>query len=422
MNGNGLSFLEVIPALAIILALAQLCGRCAAWMGQPKVVGEIVAGIMLGPTLLGWVLPDWEAALFTSQVKSFLDVFSQIGIVIYMFLVGIGIEHQSRDRTLLLQAGFLGLAGILPVFLIGGSAAFLLGDVISPPHVSRFVFAFYMGTALSITAFPVLARILHDIGIVRTRIGNLVLTAASLNDAAAWLLLALVLSISNTGGGKGIWVSAGGGVLFIFFVLFAARPLLQRWVRKIEAAGRLSQVDLAVVLLSLFSAAWFTDWIGLHALFGSFVLGAAMPQSPVLRKYLHSGLMDLVVFFFLPIYFTYSGLNTYLLGIFQTVMLIPSLVILSIAFFGKYTSCMLATRKLGFSWRESSSVGGLMNARGLMELLIANIGFSNGIISQNVFSILVLMALATTVFAIPIYNLSLFSIKDKFYQTGQLDE
>lgn len=422
VGGNPLSFFSVVPVLVIILGLSQICGRCAIRFGQPKVVGEIIAGILLGPTLFGLIAPEWQPMLFSPQVKPFLDVLGQIGIVLYMFLVGTAVDQPDQEESLVRQAGILGLSGILPVFAAGAVTAYWLYGELSLPQVDRLTFSFFMGIALAITAFPVLARILHDVGLTDTRIGTLTLTAASMNDAVAWWLMALFLSWVNAEGWTEGLYRAGAGLLVAAFVLLVLKPMLRGFGRKVGSSGRMTHTELGVLLLLLFGAAWLTDFIGLHALFGSFLMGMAMPRSKTLNLVLQTKLQDFVVVFLVPVYFTYSGIQANLLGIFDWAILWPSLILLIVAFLSKYASCTLAMRSMGFSWKESSSVGGLMNARGLMELIIANIGLSHGIISGNVYSILVLMAIVTTMLAVPMFNWSTASPKPGFISVRQLNE
>lgn len=400
-------FLEVIPALAVIIGVARLCGRLIMFVGQPRVVGEMVSGVLLGPTLFGWLAPDMAQTLFPDQVKAVLFVLSNIGLSIYMFLVGMEMDLKSLRGNGMRHASALAVAGVLPAFALGFVAAWVLHPVISLPDVSPGVFAFFMGCAVSITAFPMLARILQEKGLTKTRIGSLSLLSASMVDAVAWCLLALVTAIATAKGAFSSVYTLLGGFLFAAVMFLIIKPLF-RWLGdQVERKGTLSQGDLAIVLLMLLAAAWFTDYIGIFSVFGGFITGLVMPRTPTFQQAVHQRLFDFNVVFLLPIFFAYSGLNTKLDGLFSLTLLLPFLVILSISIIGKYGSCLVTMRSMGFSWRESSAIGGLMNARGLMELILINVGLTYGMISRDVFSMLVLMAIVTTAMAMPIYSWSL---------------
>lgn len=405
MSGNSLFLLSMGSAVLMILIASRLCGRCAVKIGQPQVVGEMLAGVLLGPTLFGLFLPEWHSALFSPQVMAYLKVLGQIGIVLYMFFVGMDSDLEGHGFSFR-KAGVLGAAGVLPAFAAGVLTAVGLQHVFLPPAGNLVAFSLFMGIALSITAFPVLARLLQDTGLHGKPLGSLVMTSASLVDVVAWSMTALLLSMINANGLLAGLATAGIGALFAVFVWFVLRPALRRFGDKLDRTGRVSVIDWMIIFLLLFAAASFTDRIGLHALFGSFLIGMVMPRSQVLQNAVQQKLKNFIALFLVPIYFTHAGIQANLLGILQDAIVWPSLMILAVAFGAKYAGCTLAMKSMGFSWRESSSVGGLMNARGLMELIIAEIGLTHGLISVSLYSVLVMMAIVTTMLAVPIYHWS----------------
>jgi Kef-type K+ transport system membrane component KefB len=406
-TGNLELFLAVIPALAVILVTARLCGKAAILVGQPRVVGEMVAGVLLGPSLLGLLVPQIQQTLFPNDVKSVLYVFSNIGLTIYMFLVGAEMDHKLLGGPQLRRSILLATSGIVPAFALGVVVALYLHSSLAPAAISPLKFAIFMGCALSITAFPMLARILQERGLTNSLIGSLTLVAASIDDAVAWSFLAIVTAMVQAKSPIAGLYTIVGGVLFTLFMIVIVRPMIQGLGRQTEAEGKLSQNALAIVLLLLLGAAWFTDYIGIFSVFGGFITGLAMPRSPIFQRSLRDNLMDFNVVFLLPIFFTYSGLNTRLTGLTSMTLMLPFILVLLASTVGKYGGCAITMRFMGFSWRESSAIGGLMNARGLMELILLNLGLAYGMISQDLFSILVLMAVVTTACAMPIYRLSL---------------
>ncbi|TDD93306.1 cation:proton antiporter [Actinomadura rubrisoli] len=399
--------LKVLPALVVILLAAWVCGRVALMVMQPRVLGEMVAGVLLGPTLFGELLPDAQAHVFPSEVRPVLYVMSTIGLTLYMFLVGAGLDHSARTPGEVPRAGVLAMSGVIPSLLLGCFAGAVLWGTLSRPDVSRLQFALFVGGALSLTAFPMLARILYERGLENSPLGRLSLMAASVDDALAWCLLAL-LSALHLGSGVGgamrtIALSAVFAVVMIVVVARLLRPLGRDFAR----TGEIGPTAMYVIVLVPLTAGWLTDWIGIYSVFGGFVAGLTMPRDPAFRKALHERMMSVVSTLLLPIFFTFSGLNTHLDGITGGTMLLAFLLIMAAGFCGKYFGCALAMRGLGFGWRESYAVGALMNARGLMILIFINIGLAQGMITQELFAMLVLVAVITTASAVPLYKLAL---------------
>ncbi|TMR08749.1 transporter [Nonomuraea turkmeniaca] len=399
--------LKVLPALVVILITSVVCGRLANMVMQPRVLGEMVAGVLLGPTLFGWLFPEAQAALFPPEVRPVLYVLSTIGLTLYMFLVGAGLDHSGGRPGEIRKAGVLAASGILPSLALGVGAGLLLHSTLSRPDVSPWQFALFVGGALSLTAFPMLARILYERGLENTPIGRLTLMAASIDDALAWCLLAVLSAMHLGTGPSGALPTILLTMVFAVVMLKVVAPLLRPMGRTVARTGRLGPGAMYAVILIPLTAGWLTDWIGVYSVFGGFFAGLAMPRDPAFREALHGSMMAVVSTLLLPTFFTFSGLNTHLGGISGGTMLLAFGLILAAGFSGKYFGCALSMRGIGFSWRESYAVGGLMNARGLMILIFINIGLAQGMITQELFAMLVLVAVITTAGALPLYKLAL---------------
>lgn len=391
---------------AVILLACRVAGRIAIRFGQPQVIGEMIAGVALGPSLFGLLWPAAQQSLFPQQSLDVLYVLAQLGAGLYMFMVGTEFraEHlRSGYRSALWISGsgivvpFV-LAFVLTPWLVGIPGLF-------PSHIGTTDAALFLGAAIAITAFPVLARIIHERGLAGTRLGSLVLSAGAIDDAAAWCLLAVVLA--RIGGHWGAaWLAIVGGLAFVAFMVLAARPLLQRLDRRLDPSAPLDAPTLAILLTCFCLSAWFTDYIGIHAVFGGFVLGACLPKGAVTAR-LREQVQPFVVVFLLPLFFTYSGLRTRLDVLLDPSLFVAAIAILIASFAGKALACWAAARAAGLSSPDAMAVGALMNARGLMELILINIGLQAGIIGQGMFSILVLMTLVTTLLATPLFNWSM---------------
>jgi Kef-type K+ transport system membrane component KefB len=400
--------LQVFAALAVVLAATTVCGRLAMLVRQPRVVGEMVAGVLLGPALLGAVAPGVQAQLFPADVKSTLYVLSTIGLTFYMFLVGSSLDHKLTTGANARKAGVLAVSGIVPTFLLGAGTAVIFYDSLSPEGSSLWVFMLFVGGALSITAFPMLARILQERGIANTPIGGLTLVAAAIDDAVAWAFLALIIAVGASGSPSGALRTIIGAAVFAVLMLTLGRKWLGKLGERAERDGKLSRDMMAIILLVVLVAGWFTDFIGVFSVFGGFITGLAMPKSPVVRHELETKLTDLNSILLLPVFFAFSGLNTQVSGFGAGGALwFPLAVIMLAAFAGKYLGCGLVVRAQGYSWRYASAVGGLMNARGLMILIFINIGLAYELVTPEMFAILVLVAIVTTAAAMPIYRASL---------------
>jgi Kef-type K+ transport system membrane component KefB len=363
----------------------------------------MIAGVLLGPSLFGLFFPELFTRLFPPDTLRVLFPVSQLGLAAYMFVVGMEFRMDIvRER--LRSAVAVSAAGMLAPFVLGGVLGwyFFHHTTLFPAKTSLLEAVIFLGASMCITAFPMLARIIHFKKLAGTVMGSVALGAGAIDDAAAWALLAVVLA-SFDGDVSYAVRNILGGIGYVAVTLALIRPLLQRWARRIEARGSLSDGEFVVCLSLLALGAWFTDAIGLHAVFGAFIMGAAMPRGLVADA-LRERIQPLTVALLLPLFFTYSGLNTQI-GLLDSAYLWGLAgVILLAAISGKGVACWLAARATGVSNREALGIGVLMNARGLMELIIINIGLQRGIISPALFATLVIMAVVTTLMASPLFE------------------
>ncbi len=389
--------------MAFILAVC----RATAWgfmkIGQSRVVSEMIAGVLMGPSLMGWLFPDFFAYLFPAESKPILFSVAQIGLVLYMFLIGVEFDVEMI-RKRLKSAASISAAGIIAPFILGGLLAYFIAHDprLFAEKTSSIEAILFMGAAMSITAFPMLARIIFEQGLSKTSIGTLALAAGSMDDVAAWCVLAVVLASFQSDYSIAL-MAIGGGVLFALVTLTLVKKFLQPVGEKVQAAGVMNPDILVFILMLVMLGAWFTDFIQIYAVFGAFIMGIAMPRGKFAEE-LHRMMYPLTVALLLPVFFVYSGLNTkiglvnspYLWGLTATVLFV--------AIAGKGVACYFAARFHGESHKEALAIGTLMNARGLMELIILNIGLQRGIIEPALFTIMVLMAVITTLMATPIFE------------------
>jgi Kef-type K+ transport system membrane component KefB len=388
---------------AVIVLASQLVGRLAQRFGQPQVVGEMIAGVLLGPSLFGLVLPQWQQALFPKPTLGMLYVAAQLGVGLYMFLVGMEFraDHfRARARS----AMSVSLAGIVAPFLLAFALTPWLHTVPGLFAAKSRVFeaSLFLGAAIAITAFPMLARIIHERGLAGTSLGTLALTAGAFDDAAAWCILAIVLA-GFGGSWMGAYLAIGGGAAFALFMIFVGQKWLRRLAHGLDPNAPLPQTVFATVLVLFAVSAFVMDAIGIHAVFGGFLLGIALPRGPLTEK-LRDTLQPFVVVFLLPMFFAYSGLNTRLDMLMDPAIMAAAVAILLASFGGKGIACWAAARLNRESPADAMAIGALMNARGLMELIIINIGLAAGVILPGLFSILVLMAVLSTLMATPLFN------------------
>ena len=401
------TFVAVTTAVVTILVVSHTFGRLFQYLGQPKVVGEMISGVLLGPTCFGYFCPALSANIFSKDIMPFLFVISNLGLSFYMFLVGSEIDFKNFTAKVLKRSSLLSSVAVIFPFIFAAIAAGWYFNIFAMPGISLISFSIFLGTAFAITAFPMLARILHEKNILNSPIGVLCLISASIQDVVSWILLSFVTAAAANKGMEAGYITLFGGIGFVAVVFLIAKPLLKMIGKRSQKNGFLSQQDFAIIVVSLLASALITDKLGLYSVFGGFILGLAVPRDPVFSKGLESKLKDITVAILLPLFFTFSGLNANMLVLGNLTNFIPMLVIVGFAFLSKYGSSTIAMKMTGYTWRESSAIGGLTNARGLMELIVANIGLSYAIISKDLYSILVLIAILTTLFAMPIYNLSM---------------
>jgi len=396
--------------IAVILLFCRLVGAIAARFGQPQVVAEMLAGVLLGPSLFGLVWPEaqqwvfpWDKTQTVRDTQSYLFPASQLGLALYMFVVGMEFRVDIVQKRLT-SAVAVSVVGMVAPFLLGVGLAWVFFHYteLFPQKTSLMEAMLFLGASMCITAFPMLARIIHFKKLAGTTMGTVALGAGAIDDATAWCLLAVVLASFDQNWSHAL-INIGGGAAYVSVALFVLRPLLARMKSWMVTDRGLSEAGLVIGLALMALGAWFTDLIGLHAVFGAFVMGAAMPRGAVTRD-LIIRIQPLTVALLLPLFFTYSGLNTKI-GLLNTGFLwLMCGAVLIAAVLGKGVACWLAARATGISNREALGIGTLMNARGLMELIIINIGLQRGIISEGLFAVLVIMAVVTTLMASPIFE------------------
>ena len=396
--------------LAVILLFCRLVGAIALRLGQPQVVAEMLAGVLLGPSLFGLLWPEAQRWLFpwdtTQQMRdtqSYLFPASQLGLALYMFVVGMEFRVDIVQRRLKSSIA-VSVAGMVTPLLFGAALAWIFFQYtdLFPKKTSLVEAMLFLGASMCITAFPVLARIIHYKKLSGTVMGTVALGAGAIDDATAWCLLAVVLASFDKNWNHAL-ANIGGGLAYVAVTLLVVRPLLARAKTLLVKDGMLTDAGLVLGLVLMILGAFFTDLIGLHAVFGAFVMGAAMPRGVVVRD-LIGRIQPLTVALLLPLFFTYSGLNTKIGLLNSGFLWLMCGAVLVAAVAGKGVACWVAARATGVPNREALGIGTLMNARGLMELIIINIGLQRGIISEGLFATLVIMAVLTTLMASPLFE------------------
>lgn len=405
-QGPVLDIAVVLALLALIIVVARLAGAAAGRIGIPPVVGEIAAGVMLGPSLLGTEL---SGELFPTDQRGFLDVLARVGLVLFMFVVGLELDIKlikGREKV----AGSVSVCSILLPFTLGIGLAYLFvesdaTEALKPAGADFWPFALFMGAAMSITAFPVLARILTDRRMHRTETGGLALASAATDDIIAWTLLAVVLAIAGVDGGHGHLPSWAIylAIPFVLLAIFVVRPALSTLTRAYHRAGELTPTILSVVLVGLLLFAATTEVLGIHYIFGAFLFGAIIPheQAAAMRHEILVRLEQISVLLLLPVFFLISGLKVDIQGL-GAEHLLPLVAILAVAIVGKYVGAYVGARLQKVPHWQASSLGLLMNTRGLTELIILNVGLEKGLLSPELFTLMVIMALVTTVMTGPL--------------------
>ncbi|WP_398344931.1 MULTISPECIES: cation:proton antiporter [Nostocales] len=391
----------VLIEVLIVIGMSRLIGLALEWLKQPLVIGEIVAGIMLGPSLFGWVAPNLAATLFPPETVPFLNVLSQVGLIFFMFLIGLELDPKYLKGKIDV-AIFTGFISVLVPFALATLLALLLYPLLSHGNVSFTAFTLFLASATSMTAFPVLARIITEKNLQATYLGTLALTSAAVNDLVAWCLLAVAIAVAREGTIGGAWHTIIALLLYIGFMMTVGRTFLQRLAIYYRRTKRLNQLLLALIYMGVVASALITELIGIDLIFGAFLLGTIMPKNAGLVREIAGKTKDFVLIFLLPVFFAYSGLRTQIGLVNRPELWLLCGLVLFVAIAGKYTGTYVAARFSGIEKREASALAWLMNTRGLTELIVLNIGLSLGVITPLLFTMLVIVALVTTFMTSPL--------------------
>ena len=390
--------------IIVIIIVARLFATLFRRIGQPPVMGEMVAGILLGPSVLGLLSPKTMLLLFPPASMATLSLLSQIGVVLFMFVVGMEIDLQHlREKAT--SAIMVSHASIIVPFLLGAALALLIYTPLAPANTSFTAFALFMGIAMSITAFPVLARILEDRGLSKTRLGSTAIACAAVDDVTAWCILVFVIAIVKSSGVAASIATILLVLLFISGMLFLVKPRIGTLIKERVESQKHSKGLLAGILAFVLACAWFTESIGIHALFGAFLAGVVMPAVLGFRLFLKEKLEAFSSAALLPLFFAFTGLRTEirLLNDWSGWLMCFAIIVVAVA--GKLGGSMLMARWTRMSWRDSIAIGVLMNTRGLIELVVLNIGYDLGILSGRIFVMMVIMALVTTFMTAPLLSI-----------------
>jgi Kef-type K+ transport system membrane component KefB len=404
---------HVLVALVAMITAGRLIGMLFRRIGQPSVIGEVVAGILLGPSLLGRFAPEVAEFILPASVAPFLAIIAQIAVILYMFLIGL-----EFDATKLQKRGHSALAishfSIIAPFMLGGILALWLYPRLGTVDVPFDDFALFLGISMSVTAFPVLARILIERGIQKTELGIMALTCAAADDVTAWCLLAFVVAFTNAQEFS-VMAVVVTPLIYLAVMFFIVRPILVRILR-LNAMRELNQNVLAVIFIALLLSSLTTEWIGIHAIFGAFILGAIIPSDNIVARELPGKLQNIVVVLLLPAFFAITGMRTKIGLVDGTEAWLICGFIILVATLGKFGGTFVAAKITGYDNRDSAALGALMNTRGLMELIVLNVGLDLGVISPTLFAMLVIMALVTTLMTAPALRL----LGTKFDRTAEI--
>jgi Kef-type K+ transport system membrane component KefB len=394
---------DVLIALATVIVAARLVGAAFRRIGQPAVVGEIVAGVLLGPSALGYFAPDLSQILLPPDAIGFFSLISQVGVIFFMFLVGVQLD-SSHLRGQGEAAVAISHASIVVPFLFGSALALPLYAEYSVPGVRFTPFALFVGVALSITAFPVLARILAERKMQHTPQGALALTVAAIDDVTAWVLLAFVVGVVRAKLDSLLW-TFGLTIVYIGVMFGLIAPLVRRFLVSQATDDQTGRAAVAAAIVGLLLSALVSESIGIHAIFGAFLMGVAIPADSPLARQLVARLEDVTVIVFLPVFFAFTGLRTSI-GVLDSVdEWVACGAIILVATLGKFLGTILGARMARIGWRDAAALGALMNTRGLMGLIVLNVALDLGILSPRLFTMMVLMAVVTTFMTSPLLDL-----------------
>lgn len=393
----------LIQIIAVLL-MVRLFGFLFKHIGQPGVIGEIVAGIVLGPSVLGYFFPDVFQALFPPESLTNLELLSQVGLVLFMFVIGMELDF-SVLKNKINETLVISHAGILVPFFLGIVASYWIYEEYAAAQTAFLPFALFIGISMSITAFPVLARIIQERNMTKTSLGTLAIASAANDDVTAWCLLAVVIAIAKAGTFASALYAIGLTALYIIIMFMVVRPFLKKVGEVYANQEVINKTFVALILLILIISSTLTEIIGIHALFGAFMAGVVMPPSIGFRKVMMEKVEDIALVFFLPLFFAFTGLRTEIGLINSPALWGVCLLLITVAVAGKLGGCAVAVRLVGESWKDSFTIGTLMNTRGLMELVALNIGYEMGVLPPSIFVILVIMALVTTFMTTPLLHL-----------------
>ena len=393
----------LIQIIAVLL-MVRLFGFLFKHIGQPGVIGEIVAGIVLGPSVLGYFFPDVFQALFPPESLTNLELLSQVGLVLFMFVIGMELDF-SVLKNKINETLVISHAGILVPFFLGIVASYWIYEEYAAAQAAFLPFALFIGISMSITAFPVLARIIQERNMTKTSLGTLAIASAANDDVTAWCLLAVVIAIAKAGTFASALYAIGLTALYIIIMFMVVRPFLKKVGEVYANQEVINKTFVALILLILIISSTLTEIIGIHALFGAFMAGVVMPPSIGFRKVMMEKVEDIALVFFLPLFFAFTGLRTEIGLINSPALWGVCLLLITVAVAGKLGGCAVAARLVGESWKDSFTIGTLMNTRGLMELVALNIGYEMGVLPPSIFVILVIMALVTTFMTTPLLHL-----------------
>jgi Kef-type K+ transport system membrane component KefB len=402
----------LLGQIITIIIVARFFGWIFKKIGQPSVIGEIIAGIFLGPSVVGMYFPEFSLALFPTESLGNLQFLSQIGLILFMFVIGMELDLKVLKNKAN-EAVVISHASIVIPFALGISLAYFVYHKFAPQGVEFLSFSLFMGIAMSITAFPVLARIVQERGIHKTKLGSIVITCAAADDITAWCLLAVVIAIVKAGTFESSLYVIGLAIFYVLIMLFLVKPFFKRVGDLYSNNENLSKPVVAIFFLTLILSSYATEVIGIHALFGAFMTGVIMPDVSKFRNIFIEKVEDVALILLLPLFFVFTGLRTQI-GLINDPYLwkITGFIIL-VAVIGKFVGSALAAKFVGQNWKDSLTIGALMNTRGLMELVVLNIGYDLGVLTSEMFTMMVIMALVTTFMTGPALDLINHVFKDK---------
>lgn len=393
----------LLAQIATIIFVARVFGWICTKIKQPVVIGEMIAGIMLGPSFLGMHFPELSANLFPKQSLGNLQFISQIGLILFMFIVGMEISLKTlKEKTY--DAVVISHSSIFIPFTLGIGLSYFLYQEFAPENISFSVFALFCGIAMSVTAFPVLARIVQERGISKTKLGTIALTCAAADDVSAWCILAALIAFVKAGTFINGLYTIALAILYVTVMIKLVLPFLQRISDQYPTKDALGRPVVAIFFLVLILSSCAAEIVGIHALFGAFMVGVIMPDNAGFRKIFIEKVEDVALVLLLPLFFVFTGLRTQIGLLNDPYLWQITALIIFVAVLGKFAGSALAARFVGQDWKDSLSIGALMNTRGLMELVVLNIGYDLGVLPPEIFTMMVIMALVTTCMTGPVLD------------------